>query len=129
MNVFGRVDDLACTVQVERAAVIGQRMQDGQRIVAGLDHLVEIADRAGLDRPGERSVGPHDVAAGDHEPADEIGAGQIVVAADRDDRPSQQQAHVLDQAGLPATRRAGEHDRQALAVGVLEQLHFVAVGE
>ena len=109
MNVSGACDDLAGAVQIESAAVIGQRMQDGQRVVACLHDLVQIADGAGLDRSGERPVGPHHVAAGHHEAADEIGAGQVVVAADRDHGPSQQQAHVLDQSCLAAPRRAGEH--------------------
>ena len=106
-----RLDDLAGPVEIEGATVVGQRMQDGQRVVACLDDLVEIADGAGLYGPGERAVGPHHVAAGHHESADEIRAGQIVVAADGHDRPSQQDAHVLDEPGLAASCRAGEHHR------------------
>ncbi len=90
MNVRRRRDDLVGAVEVQGAAVIGQRVQDGQRVVAGLDDLVEVADGTGLDRPGQRPVGPDDVAAGDHEAADEVGAGQVVVAADGDDGPAQQ---------------------------------------
>ena len=47
-----RLDDLVGAVEVERTAVIGQRMQDRQRVVACFDDLVEVADRAGLDRSG-----------------------------------------------------------------------------
>jgi hypothetical protein len=120
--------DFAGTVQVERSAVIGQGVEDGQRIVPGFHDLVEIADRAGLHRSGEGSIGPHHVATGHHEPTDEVRARQIVVAADGDDRALQEQTHVLDQAGLPTTGRAGQHHGQTPMVGALEHLHFVAVG-
>ena len=129
MNVSGASTTLVGAVQVQRAPVIGQRMQDRQRVVAGFDDLVEVADRAGLHRSGERPVGPHDVAAGHHETADEIRTGQIVVAADGDHGPAQQQTHVLDESGLAAPRRAGEHDGYVPTECLLEQLDFIAVGE
>ena len=129
MKPSGRSDDFVGAVQVQRAAVVGQRVQDRQRVVARLDDLVEVADRAGLDGSGEGSVGPHHVAAGDHEAADEIGTGEVVVAADGHHGSLQQHAHVLDESGLAASRRPGEHHRDALLEGLLEQLHFVAVGE
>ena len=97
--------------------------------MAGLHHLVQIADRTGLDRSGKRSVGPHDVTAGHHESADEIRTGEVVVAADGDHRPSQQHTHVFDEAGLAAPGRTGEHHGHALVERQLEQLNFVAVGK
>ncbi len=72
MKRLRRSDDLAGTVQVERATVIGQRVQNGQRVVTGFHDLIQIADRAGLDGPGEGSVGPHHVTTGHHESPDEI---------------------------------------------------------
>ena len=129
MNVSGAWTTSLARSRYRVAAVIGQRMQDRQRVVAGLDDLVQIADRTGLDRSGQRAVGPHDITAGHHESADEIRAGQVVVAADGDHGPLQQHAHVLDESGLAAPGRAGQHHRYASVEGLLEQLNFVAVRE
>ncbi len=106
MKVSGARHHLAGPVQIERAAVVGERMQDGQRIVAGLDDLVQIADGAGLHRAGQRPVGPHHVAAGDHEPAHQIRAGQVVVAADRHHRALQQRSPCARPAGSCRSRSA-----------------------
>ena len=72
MKRLGCGHDLVCAVEIQRATMIGQRVQDGQRIVAGFNDLVQIADRPRLDGPGQRPVRPHDVAAGDHEAPDEV---------------------------------------------------------
>ena len=52
--------------------------------MARLHHFVEVADRSGAHRTGQRPVGPHDVTARHDESPDQIGAGEIVVAADGD---------------------------------------------
>jgi len=62
------------------------RVQNGERVVPGLHHFIQITDRARLDRARERTVVPADVAAREREATDQVGAGQIVVAADRDHR-------------------------------------------
>ena len=52
MNVSGATTDLAGAVEEQRPAVVGERVQDGERVVPGLDDLVEVADRARPARPG-----------------------------------------------------------------------------
>ena len=88
-------------VEVQGAAVIGQGVEDRQRIPPRLDHLVEIADRALANGPRQRAIDPLDVSAVDQEAPDQVAAGQIVVTRDGEERSLQQAGHVLDQPGLP----------------------------
>ena len=94
--------------------VIGQRMQHDRGVLAGLDDLVEIADRAVPHRTGERTVDPFGVAAAQQEASDEIGGGQVVMAGDGDERPVEIVRHRLDEPGLAASGRALENNRQPL---------------
>lgn len=116
------------TVEEQRAPVVGERMQDGQRVVAGFDDFVQVADSAGIHGPGQGPVVPDDIAAGDEEPADEIGTGEIVVAAVGDHGAAEQLPHVFDETRLTASGRAGQHHRHVLLESPFGQLPLGAVG-
>jgi hypothetical protein len=103
-------DRLTAPVGIESTAVIGDECRMANESWRASTTSSKIADCTGLDGFGEWSIGPHDIAAGHHESPDEVGTGEIVMAADGDDGPSQQHAHVLNQPRLPAPGRAGEHD-------------------
>ena len=114
-------------VQRQHAAVVGQRMQHHGDVLAGLDHLVQVEDRAFAHGARERAVAPARAAAGDQVAPGQVHRAQVVVAADRDQRPLQAHGHVLDQARLAAAGGALEQQRQAGLERLLEQRAFVAL--
>ena len=141
-----RLEDLAALVDRQDAAVVGERVDQDDRILTRLDDLVEVADRAASDGLRERAVDPDRLVALDQIAAHEVGAGQILVAGDGDERrrlaahalhlavvaragPEQAVRHVLDEAGLAATGRALQQDRQATGECGGEDVHLVADGE
>src|SRR5439155_18027481 len=96
------------------------------------------ADGARLDRLRERPVDPHRLVALDEVAADEVAAGQVLVAGDGDQvavraavpgGAAQLSRHVLDEARLAATGRTLQEDRQAALVGGREEGELVADGE
>ena len=101
--------------------MVGQRVDDDGGVLAGLDDLVEVADRPGAHGARERPVHPHRLVAGQQVAADEVGGGQVLVAGDRDEGrlgaavPAVAEAprHVLDEAGLAAAGRPLEQHGQA----------------
>ena len=107
-------------------AVVGERVEHDGRVLAGLDDLVEVADRALPDGSGERTVDPTRVATLEQVAADEIGGREVVVTCDGDERPTEVVGHRLDEAGLAATGRPLEQHRQTLTGGGLEDLLLVA---
>ena len=77
---------------------------------------------------GQRAVAPVGALVGNQVTADEIGGGQVVVAGDGVQRQLEARRHVRDEARLAAAGRALDQQRQAFAVGVLEEGDFVAGG-
>src|SRR5690606_38332985 len=61
------------------------------------------------------------------EAPDEVGAGEVLVARDRDERALELERHVLEEPRLAAAGRALEHDREAPARGGLEYRDLVAL--
>ena len=121
-----RVEDLARLVERQDAPVVGQRMDDDDRVLPRFDDLVEVADRAVPRGQRERAVEPHRVAASNEIAAGEVARRQIVVARDRHERPAQTPRHVLDEARLAAAGRPLQHHRQPAGVARLEDGDFVA---
>ncbi len=115
-------------VQRQDAAVVGQRMQHDDGVLAGLDHFIQVADRALANRPGERAIGPAGALVSDQEAADQVAGGEVVMAGDGDQRPVEAPGHVLDEAGLAAARRPLEHYRQPAGMALLEDRDLVAAG-
>ena len=106
--------------------MVGQWMDHDRRVLAGLDDLVEVTDRALAHGPRQRAVDPLRLTAAQQETPDEIGGRQVVVAGDGDERPVEVVGHRLDEARLPAARGSLEHDRHALPEGRLEDLLLVS---
>ena len=106
--------------------MIGQGMDHDGRVLARLDDLVEVTDRALAHGARQRAIDPLRFAAAQQESPDEIGGREVVVARDGDERPLEVIGHRLDEARLPAARRSLEHDRQALPEGRLEDLLLVS---
>ena len=127
-EAVGRGDSLAGALQRQDAAVVGQRVEHDGDVLAGLDHLVEIADAAIADRTGQRAILPHGFAALDQPAAGQIGGGEIVMAGDGGQRCCEARGHMGDETGLAAARRALDQQRKPVAVGGLEHLTFVADG-
>ena len=76
-------DQLVLLLERQEAAIVGQGMDDDGRVLAGLDDLVEIANGALANGPGQRPIVPDRVVALEQEAADEIGGGQVLVAGER----------------------------------------------
>ena len=125
-EVLVGLHELGCLVDGQYAAVIGKRVDDHRGVLAGLDDLVEIADRSFADRSGERSVHPHRLFTGEQVATDQVGCGEVFVAGDGRKWPGEPPRHVLDEAGLAATRWPFEQDWEASCVGSLEDLDLVA---
>ena len=101
-----RLEDLALLVDRQDAAVVGERVDEDDRVLARLDDLVEVADGAVLHRLRERAVDPDRLVALDQVAADEIAAGQVLVAGDGDEAPGAALARRRA-AAPPCTRRSG----------------------
>ena len=127
MKSSRRLQRLAGAVERQDAAVVGQRMQHDGDVLARLHDLVEIADAAVTDGVGQRSVGPHRLAALEQIAAREVGGGEVVVAGDRLQRQAEPRRHMGDEAGLAATGRALQQHGKAQAIRVLEQRAFAAL--
>ena len=89
----------AGAVEIERATMVRQRMQNGEGIVTGLDDFIHATDGAALDRTGERPVLDMSPLVTMNRPT--RSARQVVVAADGYDAASQQFATVLDGRVFP----------------------------
>ena len=123
------VQQLAGLVDRQHAPVVAQGVQDDHRVLARLDHLVEVAQRALAHGTGQRPVLPGRAVVADQEAADEVAGAQVVVAGDGHQRPSQPPGHVLDEARLADAGRPLEHHRQPVRMAALEDGDLVAVGE
>ncbi len=124
----GRDEALAEPVDVELAAVIGQRVEHDDHVLARLGDLVEVEDRPLPNRARHRTVLPCRVAAL-HEPApEEIGGAGLLVAGDRDQRPLQLARHRLDVARLAATGWPLHEERQPVLPRASKHLFLRADG-
>ena len=127
-----RLDRLAALFDRQNPPMIRQRMDQHGRVLARLDHFVEIANRAAPHRLRQRTVNPHRLVGLDQEAADQVAAGEILVTGDRDQfvgavgERRQLMRHVLDEAGLAASGRSLEQHRQARFVSGGEDFHLVA---
>ena len=119
---------LAGAFDRQDAAVVGERVQHHGGVLACLDHFVQIADAAGAHGLRERTVAPHGAAGGDQVAADQVGGGQVVVAADGEQRQLQTGCHVGHEARLAAAGGALDQHGQVLFPGLLEQLALLAGG-
>src|SRR6202451_3473856 len=107
-------------------------MDQYRRVLARLDNLVDITNRRASHRLRQRAVNPHRFVGLDQEASDQVAAGQIFVTGNRDKfigavgERRQLMRHVLDEAGLAASGRPLEQQRQSRFVGGGEDFHFVA---
>src|SRR5262249_15350155 len=127
------LEQLALLVDGQQPPVVGERMDEDDRVLPRLDDLVEVADGPRPYRVGERTVDPDRLVALDQVAPDEIAARQVLVAGDRDQvagnavrrLAAQPVRHVLDEAGLAAARRPLQEHGQARGVGGREHGHLV----
>ena len=101
-------------------------MQHDGHVLACLDYLVEIADRAVAHRPGERSIDPDRLVALQQVAADEIRRRQVVVTGDGVKGPAEPRRHMRDEAALAAAGRPLQQQRQRVGMGGGEDLALVA---
>ena len=120
--------ELAALFERQNAAVVSQRMDHHRGILPSLDDFVEIAYRAVANCHGERAVMPDRPLGVEQITPHQIGSRHVLVTSDRDQRPLEDERHVLDKPRLAAAGRPLEHDRHALGVSRLEQPHFIGDG-
>src|SRR5277367_1043662 len=112
------LENLAALFDRQNSPMVGQRMDQNRRVLARLDDLIEIADRAAADRLRQRTVDPYGFIGLDKKTPDQIAAGQILMAGDRDElvgsvgQRGELMRHVLDEARLAASGRPLQQDRQ-----------------
>jgi hypothetical protein len=123
-----RHDQLALLVQWQGAAVVRQWMNYHRRVLARLDHLVEITNGADARCRGKRAVLPFGAFLVEQEAPHQVGGGHVFVTGNRDQRATEFPGHVLDKAGFAAARRAFEHHRHTRAVSRLIELDFIRDG-
>src|SRR5262249_9189557 len=102
--------------------VIGQRVDENDRVLAGLYDLVQITNGAVLDRQRKRTVVPYGLVSLEQEAAYQVGRRKVFVAGDGDQRPPQSPRHVFHETRLAAAGRPLEHRGQPGLVGGLKQL-------
>ena len=124
-----RVQQRARLVKRQNPSIVGQRMNDDDRVGSRLDDFVEVANRAEPRGQGERPVEPQRVAAPNQIPAGEVARRKVVMARNRDQRPSEAPGHMLDEPRLPAAGRALQHHRQATRMAGFEHRDFIANGK
>ena len=107
-------------------AVIGERMDDHDGVLARLHHLVQIADGSVADGPGQRPIHPHRFSALEQEAAHQIRRGHVFVPRNGDQTATELVGHRLDEASLSASRRALQQHRQTAAGRRAEDVHLVA---
>ena len=110
-----RRQNFASPFDGQHPPVVGQWMQHHRGVLARLHHFIEVANAAFAHRSGQRPVAPDGGAAVQQMPPHQIGGRQIVVASDRVQRQLQPRRHVGDEAGLAATGRSLDQQRQAVA--------------
>ncbi|MNO83201.1 hypothetical protein D3C76_744960 [compost metagenome] len=115
-------------LQMEFAAIVGQRVDHHSGVLARLDHFVEIADTALPHGAGKWSVLPPGAIGTDQVASDQIGGAQVVMAGHGMQRQLQTMRHVLHEAGLAAAGRPLEQYRQAMSPGLFEELHLIPHG-
>ena len=120
-----RRDQFVAAFQRQHSARVGQRMDQDRGVLACLHDLVEIADRAAADGPGQRAVMPLGLPIGEEIAAGEVGRRHVLMRGDGDQRTVEPPGHVLDEARLAAAGRAFQHHRQALLPRRLENRDFV----
>jgi hypothetical protein len=99
---------------------------DDDHVLAGLDHLVQIAYRASPCGERQRAVLPHRLPTMDQISPGEIARGEVVVTGDGHQGTGQAPGHVLDKPGLATAGRPLEHDRGTIRVRSFEQGDLLA---
>ena len=102
-------------------------MQDHGHVLARLDHLIKVADRALAHRAGQRTIDPDRLATLQQVAPDQVGGGKVVMAGDGVKRAAQPMRHRGDETGLAAAGRAFQQDRQFTRRGGEEDIAFVAL--
>src|SRR3989475_2184857 len=120
-EIIHRLDHLSLLLDRQQTPVVAQGMDDHGRVLAGLDDLVQVHDRAVLDPQGQRAVHPDSLIAFEQEAPDQIGDVEGRVAGHADQGTPQLLGHVLDEPGLPAAGWAFQHHRHSRCGGRLEQ--------
>ena len=123
------VEEFTRFLEWQNAPVVGQGMDDDDRIRARFDDLVQVADRANPRGLREGTVEPNRIAATNQITSGEITCRKIVVTGHGHERPSQTPGHVLHESGLATASGAFEHDGKPSCVAHLEDGNFVGRGE
>lgn len=116
-KLVGRLQDCAALFDRQYAPIVGQRVDQHDRVLARLDYFVKVTNRTVFDCRRERPVVPDCFVAFEQEAAYEIGCRQVFVACDGDQRAIQAPGHILDEASLAAARRPFQHDGKLASIG------------
>src|ERR1700687_5707759 len=101
-------------------------------VLARVDYLTEVANRAAPHRLGQRPVDPYCLVGLDQVAADQVAAGQVLMAGDGGEvggggrQAREEMGHMFDEAGFATTSRSLEQHRQTGLVGGFENLDLVA---
>ena len=79
-----RLDRLAALFYRQNPPMIRQRMDQHRRVLARLDHFVEVANRAAPHGLSQRTVNPHRLVGLNQKASDQVAAGEILVTRDCD---------------------------------------------
>src|SRR5439155_14205387 len=81
-----RFDELSGLLDGKHSSVVGQWVDDDDRVLARLDDLVEIADRSAARGERQRTILPDRLASADEKATREVVRGKIVMAGHGDER-------------------------------------------
>src|SRR3954471_19300680 len=99
------MEQLTGLVEREQATLVGERVQDGERVRARFDHLVEIADCPLAYGDGQWAIDPDRLVPAEQKTPREVARGQVIVARDGDERAFETPGHVFHKTCLSAPGR------------------------
>src|SRR5262245_42082148 len=105
--------------------MIAQGMQHHDRVIAGFDDLVEIADRPCSYRPCQRPVLPQRIVIAHQVTAEQIIRREIAVTSDAHQWARETPGHVLDEPRLAAAGWPFEQHRNLVLMAMLEGAHVL----
>ena len=80
-------------------------MDDNNRVLAGLDDLIEVTDRTAANGCSQWAIVPDCFFTFEQKTPDQIGRRKVLMTRDRYQRPIQLVCHVFDKSGLAAACR------------------------
>src|SRR5262249_17147573 len=119
-----RVKNRTSLLDGQNPPVVGQGMDENDRVLTGFYDLVQIANGAVLYRECKRTIVPYSLISLKEKAAYQVGRRKVFVTSDRDQGTAQSPGHVFHKTGLAAAGGTLKHRRQPGLVGRFKQFYL-----